>query len=65
MTNNKYSFTAIFFHWFLAIVIFTLLASGFYMADLPFSMQKLKLMDSYHFKLFYEESFFNPFKVAI
>lgn len=26
---------------------------------------KLKLMDSYHFKLFYEESFFNPFKVAI
>ena len=29
------------------------------------TMQKLKLMDSYRFKLFYEESFFNPFKVAI
>ena len=28
-------------------------------------MQKLKLMDSSHFKLFYEESFFKPFKVAI
>ena len=45
MTNNKYSFTAIFFHWFLAIAIFTLLASGFYMADLPFSMEKLKLIN--------------------
>ncbi len=45
MTNKKYSFTAMFFHWFLAIVIFTLLASGFYMEDLPFSMQKLKLIN--------------------
>ncbi|PRC90738.1 cytochrome b [Solimicrobium silvestre] len=46
-TSAKYTSTAKFLHWLMAIAIICLFAFGFYMSNLPFSPQKLKLM-SYH-----------------
>ncbi|NJR72450.1 MAG: cytochrome b [Gammaproteobacteria bacterium] len=41
--NNRYSTTAIIFHWLMAILIFVALAMGLYMVDLRISPDKLKL----------------------
>lgn len=40
---HRYSPTAIALHWILAIALATLFGVGLYMADLPFSPQRLKL----------------------
>ncbi len=48
MSNNpgtKYSGTAIFLHWLMAILIFLAFGLGLYMADLPFSLTRLKLFN--------------------
>ena len=41
--STHYTGTAKALHWLMALLIFGLLALGFYMADLPLSPQKLKL----------------------
>jgi cytochrome b561 len=40
---GRYSTIAILLHWVMAIAIITTFSVGFYMADLPFSPQRLKL----------------------
>lgn len=40
---KRYTSTAIALHWLMAIMIFGMLALGFYMQDLPLSPEKLKL----------------------
>jgi cytochrome b561 len=45
--NSHYTRTAKSLHWLMAIMLFGLLALGFYMADLPLSPSKLKLF-SWH-----------------
>lgn len=42
-TDNQYGLIAIIFHWIMAVLIIGMLALGLYMADLPISLQKLKL----------------------
>ena len=42
-SSTRYSRTAIALHWVLGLVIVTLFGVGVYMADLPFSPQRLKL----------------------
>jgi len=42
-TSTRYSTVAILLHWLLAVAIVGSFALGTYMADLPFSMQRLKL----------------------
>lgn len=41
--TRRYTSTAIALHWLMAILIFGLLALGFYMQDLPLSPEKLQL----------------------
>ncbi|HEX6733408.1 MAG TPA: cytochrome b [Azonexus sp.] len=41
--TRRYTPTAITLHWLMALLIFGLLALGFYMQDLPLSPEKLKL----------------------
>lgn len=43
MAPQHYTSTAKFLHWLMAILLFGLLALGFYMHDLPLSPDKLKL----------------------
>lgn len=43
MATHHYTSTAKLLHWLMAILIFGLLALGFYMQDLPLSPDKLKL----------------------
>ena len=45
--TNRYTGTAKALHWLMAILLFGLLALGFYMHDLPLSPEKLKLF-SWH-----------------
>ena len=47
MTVSRYTRTAMFLHWLIALLILGLFSLGIYMADLPLSPQKLKLY-SYH-----------------
>jgi cytochrome b561 len=42
-SESKYTSTAIALHWFLALALLTSFTVGLYMADLPFSPQRLKL----------------------
>ncbi len=42
-TTNRYSALAMLFHWLLALGLVGMFAVGLYMADLPFSPQRLKL----------------------
>ena len=41
--TNRYSALAMFLHWLLALGLVGMFAVGLYMADLPFSPQRLKL----------------------
>ncbi|MFY9721112.1 MAG: cytochrome b/b6 domain-containing protein, partial [Azonexus sp.] len=41
--TNRYTTTAKGLHWLMAILLFGMLALGFYMHDLPLSPQKLQL----------------------
>lgn len=41
--TNRYSTLAIFLHWLLGIALVATFAVGLYMADLPFSIQRLQL----------------------
>ncbi|MEO8408939.1 MAG: cytochrome b/b6 domain-containing protein [Propionivibrio sp.] len=43
---NRYTPTAVFLHWLMAIAFVALFALGLYMADLPLSPDKLKLYSS-------------------
>jgi len=45
--NTRYTGTAISLHWLIALAIFANLALGFYVSDLPFSPQRIRLI-SYH-----------------
>ena len=45
--TDRYTGTAKTLHWLMAILLFGLLALGFYMHDLPLSPEKLKLF-SWH-----------------
>lgn len=47
MTVLRYTRTAMFLHWLIALLILGMFCLGIYMADLPLSPQKLKLY-SYH-----------------
>ena len=40
--STHYTATAKFFHWLMTVLLFGLLALGFYMSELPFSPQKLQ-----------------------
>ena len=40
--NQRYTFVARSLHWLMALIIFGLLALGFYMSDLPLSPEKLQ-----------------------
>ena len=40
--STHYTATAKFYHWLMTVLLFGLLALGFYMAELPFSPQKLQ-----------------------
>ncbi|MBV8604664.1 MAG: cytochrome b [Pelomonas sp.] len=44
-TNARYSLVAIAFHWLLALAIVICFCVGLYMADLPFSITRLKLFN--------------------
>ena len=43
LSASRYTATAIVLHWLLAVVVLGLFGMGLYMADLPFSPQRLKL----------------------
>jgi cytochrome b561 len=43
--HTRYSTTAIWLHWLLAVAIVSAFGVGLYVADLPFSPQKLKLIN--------------------
>ena len=45
MQANRYNLLAIFLHWLMVLCILGLLGLGFYMADLPFSLFRLKLFN--------------------
>ena len=44
-TEPRYGLMAIVLHWVLAVFILSVFAVGVYMADLPFSLAKLKLVN--------------------
>jgi cytochrome b561 len=44
-TTNRYTTTAIVLHWLLGVALVGLFGFGLYMADLPFSPQRLKLLN--------------------
>ena len=46
-SNGRYSGVAIALHWLMALLILSNICLGFYMADLPLSIQRLKLFN-YH-----------------
>jgi len=41
--NSRYTLTAVALHWLLAVALLGMIGLGWYMADLPFSPQRLKL----------------------
>jgi cytochrome b561 len=43
MQENRYTATAIVFHWLLALLIIGTFSMGLYMADLPLTPQRIKL----------------------
>lgn len=44
-TSSRYTLTAIVLHWVLGVALLAMIAVGAYMADLPFSPQRLKLFN--------------------